>query len=169
MNDVCQVSIISESSVIILVGFLLGTVLPTDGSILCWAMGTVDVETEGLVMASFLNLFLLPVIIFEAGWSMMHRDFINQLRLEPQVLKGAFGQCRNLPEHRLPRLTILTFAVLGTLISMVVVGSLILSTCHIHGICSAAFLHEASVCSFRDTGSSSLCLGSSWVAHSVMN
>ncbi|CAE7273976.1 Sodium/hydrogen exchanger 8 [Symbiodinium microadriaticum] len=118
---VCEVSIISESSVIILVGFLLGTVLPTDGSILCWAMGTVDVETEGLVMASFLNLFLLPVIIFEAGWSMMHRDFINQL------------------------LTILTFAVLGTLISMVVVGSLILSTCHIHGICSArtAFTYAA--------------------------
>ncbi|CAE7564732.1 SLC9A8 [Symbiodinium sp. CCMP2456] len=118
---VCQVSIISESSVIILVGFLLGTVLPTDGSILCWAMGTVDVETEGLVMASFLNLFLLPVIIFEAGWSMMHRDFINQL------------------------LTILTFAVLGTLISMLVVGSLILSTCHIHGICSArtAFTYAA--------------------------
>mmetsp|Transcript_63637 Transcript_63637/g.149141 ORF Transcript_63637/g.149141 Transcript_63637/m.149141 type:complete len:609 (-) Transcript_63637:142-1968(-) len=118
---VCEVSIISESSVIILIGFLLGLALPTDGSVLCWAMGSVDVETEGLVMATFLNLFLLPVIIFEAGWSMMHRDFINQL------------------------LTILTFAVLGTLISMVVVGSLILSTCHIHGICSArtAFTYAA--------------------------
>eukprot|EP00439_Symbiodinium_sp_Y106_P056986 s1816_g8.t1 len=107
---VCEVSIISESSVIILIGFLLGLALPTDGSVLCWAMGSVDVETEGLVMATFLNLFLLPVIIFEAGW-----------------------------------LTILTFAVLGTLISMVVVGSLILSTCHIHGICSArtAFTYAA--------------------------
>ena len=67
---------------IILVGFLLGVILPTDGSILCWAMGNVDVNTEGLVMASILNLFLLPVIIFEAGWSMTHRDFINQLMLD---------------------------------------------------------------------------------------
>ena len=66
---------------IILVGFLLGVILPTDGSILGWGMGTVDVETEGLLMATFLNLFLLPVIIFEAGWSMTHRDFINQLTL----------------------------------------------------------------------------------------
>ncbi|CAE7656908.1 SLC9A8 [Symbiodinium pilosum] len=123
---VCQarggvVSIISESSVIILVGFLLGVILPTDGSILCWAMGNVDVNTEGLVMASILNLFLLPVIIFEAGWSMTHRDFINQL------------------------LTILTFAVFGTLISMLVVGLLIMQTCSIHGVCSArtAFTYAA--------------------------
>ncbi|CAE7033625.1 Slc9a8 [Symbiodinium natans] len=118
---VCEVSIVSESSVIILVGFLLGVILPTDGSILGWGMGTVDVETEGLLMATFLNLFLLPVIIFEAGWSMTHRDFINQL------------------------FTILTFAVLGTLISMLVVGLLIMSTCHIHGVCRArtAFTYAA--------------------------
>jgi len=120
---VCEVSIISESSVIILVGYLLGIVLPTHGSIMGdWAkIGNVDVDTEGLVMAAFLNLFLLPVIIFEAGWSMVHRDFINQL------------------------LTILTFAVFGTLISMVVVGLLILATCDIHGVCSArtAFTYAA--------------------------
>ena len=35
------------------------------------------------------------------------------------------------------RLTILTFAVLGTLISMVVVGLLINATCDVHGVCSA--------------------------------
>ncbi len=38
------------------------------------------------------------------------------------------------------RFTILTFAVFGTLISMVVVGFLITSTCHVHGVCSALWL-----------------------------
>ena len=42
----------------------------------------------------------------------------------------------------MPRFTILTFAVLGTLISMLVVGLLIMSTCHIHGVCRAASSHE---------------------------
>lgn len=72
-------------------------------------------------MAGVLNLFLLPIIIFEAGWSMNHRAFVDLM------------------------LTILTFAVLGTLISMVVVGLLINATCDVHGVCSvrAAFTYAA--------------------------
>ncbi|CAJ1335681.1 unnamed protein product [Effrenium voratum] len=117
----CEVSIFSESMLIICIGYLLGKLLPTNGSILGWAVSDVGVEEEGLAMAGILNLFLLPIIIFEAGWSMIHRDFINQM------------------------MTILTFAVFGTLISMVVVGTLIMATCEIHGICGArvAFTYAA--------------------------
>lgn len=53
-----QVSIISESIVIILIGFLLGVVLPTDGSFFSWKTGNVGVEEEGLAMAGVLNLCL---------------------------------------------------------------------------------------------------------------
>ena len=41
------------------------------------------------------------------------------------------------------RFTILTFAVGGTLISMVVVGFLINATCHVHGVCSAPCLQDS--------------------------
>ena len=46
-----------------------------------WAIGDVGVEDEGLAMAGILNLFLLPIIIFEAGWSMNHRAFVDLLLL----------------------------------------------------------------------------------------
>ncbi|CAK9085375.1 Sodium/hydrogen exchanger 8 (Na(+)/H(+) exchanger 8) (NHE-8) (Solute carrier family 9 member 8) [Durusdinium trenchii] len=108
--------------VIILIGYVLGIILPTrGGSVVSWAIGDVGVEEEGLAMAGVLNLFLLPIIIFEAGWSMNHRAFVDLM------------------------LTILTFAVLGTLISMVVVGLLINATCDVHGVCSvrAAFTYAA--------------------------
>ncbi|CAK9031759.1 unnamed protein product [Durusdinium trenchii] len=117
-----EVSFISESMVIILIGYVLGIILPTrGGSVVSWAIGDVGVEEEGLAMAGVLNLFLLPIIIFEAGWSMNHRAFVDLM------------------------LTILTFAVLGTLISMVVVGLLINATCDVHGVCSvrAAFTYAA--------------------------
>ena len=42
----------------------------------------------------------------------------------------------------IPRFTILTFAVGGTLISMVVVGFLINATCSVHGVCSATCLQD---------------------------
>lgn len=117
-----EVSVLSESMVIIIIGYLLGIILPTHGgSIIAWAIGDVGVEEEGLAMAGVLNLFLLPIIIFEAGWSMNHRAFVDLL------------------------FTILTFAVGGTLISMVVVGFLINATCHVHGVCSVrtAFTYAA--------------------------
>lgn len=117
-----EVSVLSESMVIIILGYLLGIILPTrGGSVIAWAIGDVGVEEEGLAMAGVLNLFLLPIIIFEAGWSMNHRAFVDLL------------------------FTILTFAVGGTLISMVVVGSLINATCHVHGVCSVrtAFTYAA--------------------------
>lgn len=77
-----QVSILSESMVIIVIGYLLGIILPTrGGSVISWAIGDVGVEAEGLAMAGVLNLFLLPIIIFEAGWSMNHRAFVDLLLL----------------------------------------------------------------------------------------
>ena len=81
---VCQVSVLSESMVIIIIGYLLGVILPTHGgSVIAWAIGDVGVEEEGLAMAGVLNLFLLPIIIFEAGWSMNHRAFVDLLLLGP--------------------------------------------------------------------------------------
>lgn len=83
-GEVCQVSVLSESMVIIIIGYLLGIILPTrGGSIIAWAIGDVGVEEEGLAMAGVLNLFLLPIIIFEAGWSMNHRAFVDLLLLGP--------------------------------------------------------------------------------------
>ena len=83
-GEVCQVSVLSESMVIIIIGYLLGIILPTHGgSIIAWAIGDVGVEEEGLAMAGVLNLFLLPIIIFEAGWSMNHRAFVDLLLLGP--------------------------------------------------------------------------------------
>ena len=77
-------SVLSESMVIIIIGYLLGIILPTHGgSIIAWAIGDVGVEEEGLAMAGVLNLFLLPIIIFEAGWSMNHRAFVDLLLLGP--------------------------------------------------------------------------------------
>ena len=65
---------------IIFIGFVLGLILPTGGgSVIAWAVGAVGVEEEGLAMAGVLNLFLLPIIIFEAGWSMNHRAFVDLL------------------------------------------------------------------------------------------
>merc|ERR1719210_2620048 len=51
-----------------------------------------------LLTAQFLNLILLPIIIFESGWSLKHFNFMSQLEY------------------------ISVFAVLGTLISFAVVG-----------------------------------------------
>ena len=64
---------------------------------------------------------------------------------EKQDLVSEPGSCcgNQLMFHRhlfVVRFTILTFAVGGTLISMVVVGFLINATCHVHGVCSAPCL-----------------------------
>lgn len=57
-----------------------------------------------------LNIVLLPVIIFESGWSLNRRDFISQLGY------------------------IAIFAIFGTIISTVVVACLMLQSPHITGI-----------------------------------
>merc|ERR1712137_463543 len=49
-----------------------------------------------------LNLVLLPIIIFETGWSIRRRDFVSQLAY------------------------IILFAIAGTVISMLVVGALLI-------------------------------------------
>eukprot|EP00929_Paragymnodinium_shiwhaense_P033824 TRINITY_DN18506_c0_g1_i1.p1 TRINITY_DN18506_c0_g1~~TRINITY_DN18506_c0_g1_i1.p1 ORF type:complete len:609 (+),score=96.77 TRINITY_DN18506_c0_g1_i1:76-1902(+) len=60
--------------------------------------GRLTSERMIIITAQFLNLFLLPVIIFESGWSLNHFNFMSQL------------------EH------ISIFAVFGTLISFTFVG-----------------------------------------------
>ena len=57
---------------------------------------------------------------------------------------GVFCWCFTWPSI-VARFTILTFAVGGTLISMVVVGFLINATCHVHGVCSAPCLQDSLV------------------------
>jgi len=63
-------------------------------------MGTGRLQEDEVILltAQFLNLFLLPIIIFESGWSLKHFNFMSQLEY------------------------INVFAVLGTLISFAVVG-----------------------------------------------
>jgi len=60
--------------------------------------GRLPEEEVIMLTAQFLNLFLLPIIIFESGWSLKHFNFMSQLEY------------------------INVFAVLGTLISFGVVG-----------------------------------------------
>eukprot|EP00746_Dinoflagellata_sp_MGD_P162786 gnl/MRDRNA2_/MRDRNA2_90503_c0_seq1.p1 gnl/MRDRNA2_/MRDRNA2_90503_c0~~gnl/MRDRNA2_/MRDRNA2_90503_c0_seq1.p1 ORF type:complete len:651 (-),score=80.07 gnl/MRDRNA2_/MRDRNA2_90503_c0_seq1:167-2119(-) len=58
-------------------------------------------DTFSPVCTGVMNLVLLPIIIFQAGWSMRHKDFANNF------------------------LYICIFAVLGTAISTVLIGSMI--------------------------------------------
>jgi len=62
------------------------------------ATGVLTSDRMIMLMAQFLNLFLLPVIIFESGWSLKHLNFFSQLEF------------------------ISVFAVLGTLISFKFMG-----------------------------------------------
>jgi len=117
-----DVSVISESVVVIALGFALGKILPTNGgTFIRWHLTNMNIEDEGFINGAILNLFLLPIIIFEAGWSMRHKDFISQL---PYIL---------------------LFAVFGTIISMLVVASLIMATHSCHGISTwrVAFTYAA--------------------------
>eukprot|EP00971_Amphidinium_carterae_P298615 5932696-Amphidinium_carterae.1 len=76
-------------------------------------LGFVEVEIPDVVLTMqeetlynklVLNLVLLPIIIFEAGWSMRHKDFVAQLGY------------------------ILVFAIFGTVICMAVVAMLTMWT-----------------------------------------
>jgi len=98
-----HVTIVSESLVIILIGSFLGLLLQR-------YVRNMTIEKDALINKAVLSLLLLPIIIFESGWSLRSRNFASQLGY------------------------ILLFAVFGTLISMLVVGGLILATSYIHGI-----------------------------------
>jgi len=72
--------------------------------------GQFDYEVDFLWFAMYLKLFALPLIIFEAGWSLRLRDFFSQL------------------------IYILIFAIVGTIVSIVVVAGLMRATAEYHGI-----------------------------------
>eukprot|EP00929_Paragymnodinium_shiwhaense_P006104 TRINITY_DN10893_c0_g1_i3.p1 TRINITY_DN10893_c0_g1~~TRINITY_DN10893_c0_g1_i3.p1 ORF type:complete len:554 (-),score=86.94 TRINITY_DN10893_c0_g1_i3:502-2163(-) len=116
-----HVSFIPESLVVVGLGAFAGWVLPTaNSSVHHWGFA-INLEEESIINELTLNLVLLPIIIFEAGWSLKHTDFTGQL---PYIL---------------------LFAIFGTLISTAVVGGLLLQTCGFHGICEprVAFAYAA--------------------------
>jgi hypothetical protein len=84
------------------------------GLLIRWYHGieSIDEEIAGAINSSVLNLLLLPVIIYESGWSLRRQDFASQI------------------------VYILIFAIAGTVISVLVVGFLIHITNHWHGISS---------------------------------
>jgi len=102
----CGLSFIPESAVVIVVGMCLGFILLSSSSKhKIW-----EDEIFGELNATVLNLILLPLIIFESGWSLRTKDFASQF---PYIL---------------------IFAVIGSVISMLTVGSLICATSQYHGL-----------------------------------
>jgi len=71
-----------------------------------------DMRLVRLVFSMVLEMVALPIIIFESGWSLRIRDFVSQ-----------FGY-------------IMFFAILGTIISIVVTASLLLATGTFDGVLS---------------------------------
>ncbi|CAK0848474.1 unnamed protein product [Prorocentrum cordatum] len=109
LMEKCRMHWVPESLVVILVGVALGEGLRA----LIWSNYFKDDTVEKLLAemnAPLLNMLLLPIIIFESGWSLRAMDFGSQF------------------EH------ILIFAVLGSGLAMIVVASLIMASSSIHGI-----------------------------------
>jgi len=102
----CKLSWLPESAIVIAVGMALGGVLKT----IFGAAAIVENKLLHELNAPIVNLLFLPIIIFESGWSLRWRDFAAQLQY------------------------ILVFAVIGSLISMAVVGWLITISTNHHGI-----------------------------------
>lgn len=102
----CKVDFIPESLVTVCLGSVLGGIF--------WLLHADPPSTEvvRLCFTWFLNLIALPVIIFESGWSLRFRDFVSQIAY------------------------IMLFAVVGTVVSTIVVTTLILYTSPIHGLTS---------------------------------
>mmetsp|Transcript_16179 Transcript_16179/g.56514 ORF Transcript_16179/g.56514 Transcript_16179/m.56514 type:complete len:584 (-) Transcript_16179:14-1765(-) len=97
-----QIRFLPESLIVITVGAALGSILQVFQAFPTHVLHDVS--------APAVNLIFLPLIIFESGWSLRHKDFVAQLP------------------------TILVFAVLGSSIAILVVGSLIYATGEYHGI-----------------------------------
>lgn len=72
--------------------------------------GTLNVAVVQVIFSWLLQLFALPIIIFESGWSLRIRDFVSQ-----------FGY-------------IMFFAIFGTVISSVVIAALLVNTSSWHGV-----------------------------------
>jgi len=97
-----------ESLVTVLWGTVLGVIL----YVAPWGSAALSLDAE-LVRLGFgwaLNLVALPIIIFESGWSLRTRDFVSQLGY------------------------IMLFAIVGTVLSLLVVAALIHWTAPLHGI-----------------------------------
>uniref|UniRef100_A0A7S1AN24 Cation/H+ exchanger transmembrane domain-containing protein n=1 Tax=Noctiluca scintillans TaxID=2966 RepID=A0A7S1AN24_NOCSC len=88
-----------ESFIVVLVSLLLGTAARA-----LMEKGLLDSDRLIVILSVFLNVFLLPIIIFNGGWTITRGDFIREF--EP----------------------ILIFALLGTAISTVVITSLVFFT-----------------------------------------
>eukprot|EP00445_Apocalathium_hangoei_P041341 CAMPEP_0203968624 /NCGR_PEP_ID=MMETSP0359-20131031/97042_1 /ASSEMBLY_ACC=CAM_ASM_000338 /TAXON_ID=268821 /ORGANISM="Scrippsiella Hangoei, Strain SHTV-5" /LENGTH=604 /DNA_ID=CAMNT_0050906551 /DNA_START=119 /DNA_END=1933 /DNA_ORIENTATION=- len=117
-----RISFLPESLATVMVGAIVGLVLPTgNSSISKWTLERITIQEESVINEMVLSLILLPIIIYEAGWSMRHKDFVSQF---PYIL---------------------LFAIFGTLISMAIVGGLILATADLHGISNprVAFAYAA--------------------------
>ncbi|CAK0851424.1 unnamed protein product, partial [Prorocentrum cordatum] len=99
-----HVDCIPESAATVFVGICFGLLMEYGG------VGNLDEELYGAINSTVLNLVLLPIIIFESGWSLRYKDFGSQL------------------------VYILIFAIAGTVISVLVVGFLIHVTSHWHHI-----------------------------------
>lgn len=104
----CKITFIPESLIAVALGCLLSIGLYKSE----WG-GQKDYLSKPVEYALFslsLKLYCLPIIIFEAGWSLRQRDFFSQIGY------------------------ILLLAIIGTSISVVVVAKLMLATSQYHGI-----------------------------------
>lgn len=97
-----HISVIPESALVIFVGAILGAALRQ----------TTHFPTSVLheLNAPIISMILLPIIIFESGWSLRKKDFASQFKY------------------------ILIFAVFGTLLATTIVGTLIVLTGKYHGV-----------------------------------
>jgi len=97
-----------ESFVTVVWGVVLGGLLwysPWDDR-----PAKLDLDAVKFLFKTVLNLFALPIIIFESGWSLRLRDFISQFTY------------------------IMLFAILGTVINVAVVALLMYYTSEWHGV-----------------------------------
>eukprot|EP00928_Gymnodinium_smaydae_P086714 TRINITY_DN71159_c0_g1_i1.p1 TRINITY_DN71159_c0_g1~~TRINITY_DN71159_c0_g1_i1.p1 ORF type:complete len:603 (-),score=126.65 TRINITY_DN71159_c0_g1_i1:112-1920(-) len=111
-----HISFIPESLIVILLGLLMGNV-----EILLPGLTMPSIEQDAILNKKLLNMVFLPIIIFEAGFSLKNQDFMAQL---PYIL---------------------IFAIFGTVICMCVVAFLTVQSCSLHGICDwrTAFTYGA--------------------------
>jgi len=100
-----HLSFLPESAMTIAVGIILGSVVR-----LLMSREEFEHELFTELNTAVLNLILLPIIIFESGWSLRVKDFIAQFQY------------------------ILIFAIGGTVISTFVTAYFIFLTGHLHGI-----------------------------------
>jgi len=103
--EICRITFIPESLITIVVGALFGLWLRE-------VNGDVGSHVFGVLNATILNLLLLPLIVFESGWSLRVHDFAAEF------------------------VYILMFAVCGTLLAWALTLWLLHCTSEYHGLAS---------------------------------